>query len=332
VGVPSSISSSSARAPTGRWGLTWVSAVILLVVALAGWKVYWTSQGFGVSVPNDLASWASMRTHLRSDATVFVGTSRIQAAMNPAVWAQAAGETPLQLALVGSTPLPVLEHLAKETDFRGLAIVGIVEMYMFNVVTGKLRGARAIAEYRALMTSPSRRAGVMLDDVLPQQALMQNTKLDFPGVLEAMWERHPVENPPANMQKNRWMEIEGDRLQPDDYDYTEFETMGAPASAAQRDSIIAEFESYIAQIQSRGGRVVLVAFPACGKRREIEARRYPREMYWEPLVAATSAILVVNSYDVPDLARFECADGSHLDRTDAVRFTQVLARMTATLQ
>jgi hypothetical protein len=321
----SSTSSSSEREPQGRWKLTWVMAVILLVFALTGWKVYWTVQGFGVSLPNDLAAWASTRATLRNDSTILIGTSRIQGGMVPEVWADVTGgRPPLQLAILGTTPLPVLEHLATQTDFHGLLIVGIVEMYLFDAEEGNRRGAAAIAEYRSLMTSPARRTGLALDRLLPQQLLVRHTKLSFSGILEALWQRHAPVNPAPNMKKDRWMEFEGDRLKPGDSNYTQWESKGRPANAAEREAVLAEIETFIAQIRSRGGSVVLVAFPACGERREIEQRRYPRDLYWEPLAAATSA-LAINTYDIPELADFECTDGSHLDEADAHRFTRALA-------
>jgi hypothetical protein len=306
-------------------------ALLILIAALGAWKWYWTSQGFGVSIPNDLRAWAGARTMLRDDSTVFLGSSRIQAAMNPAAWKQATGETALQLALVAATPVPVLRHLAEDTDFRGLAIVGIVEMYIFDVSPGTRRGDLAVAEYNALMTSPSRRAGVLLDRLVPYPLLVRNTRLDLPRILEAAWEGHAPENPPANMQRDRWMEFAGERVELADFDYADADTSGRPATAAERDSLIARMDAYVREIQSRGGRVALVAFPACGERREIEARRYPREMYWEPLAEATSADMVINAYDVPALEKFQCTDGSHLDPADADHFTRAIATMTRSL-
>lgn len=325
--MPLSTSSSSDRAPSGRWALTWGVAIVLLVAALAGWKAYWTAQGFGVSVTNDLSLWAGARTRLQSEGTVLIGTSRIQAAINPDTWAETTGgDPPLQLALVGSTPLPLLEHLAMETDFRGIAIVGIVEMYLFDTAAGNLRASDAIAEYRALLSSPSRRAGLTLNRYVPVSLLVRHRRLNFAGVIEAMWKRHAPVNPVANIQKDRWMEFEADRLEPDDFDYTEFETAGTPATVAERDSIIAAMGNYVDMIQSRGGNVVLVAFPACGNRREIETRRYPRALYWEPLAAETSA-RVINAYDIPELMLFTCADGSHLDQSDSRRITREIVRI-----
>jgi hypothetical protein len=331
VGVPSSTSSSDSskdRAPEGRWALSWAVAVALLVIALAGWKVAWTSRGYGVSLTNNAASWAAKRVELRPGSTVLLGTSRTQAGIVPKEWADTVGgEPPLQLALLGTSPVRALEYLAEETDFRGLAVVGVVDMYVFDAEATGEHVDEAIAEYRAVETGPARRSGVALQHIIPGSLLMRNQHLTLGGVLESMWKRSAPKNSPANMQPDRWIEFVRDRLRPEDIDYTEFENAGRPATVAERDSIIADIRACIETIRARGGAVVLVAVPACGQRRAIEDRRYPREMYWDPLARAVAPAPAIRCYDVPALMDFTCADGSHLDAADARRFTRELARI-----
>ncbi len=326
--MPSSTSNSKQRAPGGRWGPAWVGAVVLLVLALAGWKAYWTSRGYGVSLPNSAASWAAARVDLRPTSTVLLGTSRIQVGLVPEEWAaQTGGDPPLQLALAGTSPVKTLRYLARDTDFRGLAVVGVVEMYMFDVDAHGDRADEALAEYRGIRTGPARRAGVELQRFVPTSLLMRNQHLGLSGILDALWNRRPPKNIPANMQPNRWIEFERERFDPGDNDYAEFETAGHPATPAERDSIIAEVRASAEAIRARGGAVVLVAFPACGERRAIEDRRYPRESYWDPLVRAVAPAVAIRCYDVPELMDFTCTDGSHLDAADARGFTRALARI-----
>ncbi len=324
--MPLSTSSSNERAPKGRWALTWLSAIIVLVIALAGWKTYWTGQGFGVSLPNNSAAWATTRMQLGPESTVFTGTSRTQAGLVPQEWMAETGTLPLQLALVGSSPVPVVEHLATQTDFRGLLIVGVVEMYMFDADHGPNHGKQAMNEYRDILAGPSRRWGVALARLVPHSLLMRNQQLTFRKIVDGLWEGGAPRNLPANMQSNRWMKFQRDNLVPDDLDYEEFENAGRPATAAERDAIIERLDTSVQTIQARGGRVIIVAFPSCGTRHEIERRRYPHDIYWEPLVAGTSA-QVINAYSIPQLVDFQCADGSHMDESDARRFTRELARI-----
>lgn len=326
--MPSSTSNSKERVPDGRWALTWVSALVLLVLALAGWKLFWTSRGYGVSLPNSAASWAAKRVDLRPESTVFLGTSRIQVGLVPDEWAAVTGgKTPVQLALAGTSPVKTLRHLADDTDFHGLAIVGIVAMYTFDVEAHGTWADEALAEYRAIQTGPAKRAGVELGRFVPTSLLMRNEHLDLSGILDGLWNGRPPKNPPACMQPSRWIEYTRARLDTSQNDYTEFENAGRPAPPAERDSIIADIRTSIETIRGRGGTVVLVSFPACGRRREIEDRRYPRALYWDPLVRAVAPVPAIRCYDIPSLMDFTCADGSHLDKADARRFTRELARI-----
>ncbi len=80
------------------------------------------------------------------------------------------------------------------------------------------------------------------------------------------------------------------------------------------------------ELQDRGVRVVVISFPVCGRRREIERSRYPRKQFWEVFAARTSAI-TIRSEDSPELQDYTCRDGSHLDKRDTPRFTRALRRI-----
>ena len=54
--------------------------------------------------------------------------------------------------------------------------------------------------------------------------------------------------------------------------------------------------------------------------REIEARRYPRALFWDRFLQESGAAGVDAAYE-PALQEFVCPDGSHLDVRDRARFT-----------
>ena len=87
--------------------------------------------------------------------------------------------------------------------------------------------------------------------------------------------------------------------------------------------LTAPIERAVDAIQSRGGRVVFVRFPTSGEMLALSRRVYPKEIYWDRFAATTSAAMV-HFLDVPSLSKFDCPDLSHLDRRDAVRFTEGL--------
>ena len=50
---------------------------------------------------------------------------------------------------------------------------------------------------------------------------------------------------------------------------------------------------------------------------------YPRATYWDVFAAQTAAI-TIHFADEPTLRDFTCPEGSHMDQSDAVRFTRSL--------
>ncbi|HVS12162.1 MAG TPA: hypothetical protein VMS76_20035, partial [Planctomycetota bacterium] len=104
------------------------------------------------------------------------------------------------------------------------------------------------------------------------------------------------------------------------------ETSGQPAGEAETEAILARLERAVAALQARGARVAAFFLPACGRRAEIEERRWPRARYWDRFAASSSAT-VIHAGDEPDFPRFDCYDGSHLDDDDVPEFTRALARV-----
>jgi hypothetical protein len=83
-------------------------------------------------------------------------------------------------------------------------------------------------------------------------------------------------------------------------------------------------EGDIAALHARGVRVVLLAMPTGGLVTEIEARRYPRALFWNHATAHAQAD-AVHWQEAPTLSAFDAPDGSHLDRRDRAAFTRALA-------
>ena len=103
-----------------------------------------------------------------------------------------------------------------------------------------------------------------------------------------------------------------------------FEETARPVAETERHRRIERFDSVVAGLENRGGRVVLIRFPSSGRLRDLEERYYPRRTYWDVLARSTRAE-TIHFEDVPSLARFRCAEDSHLDRADSIRFTNALA-------
>jgi hypothetical protein len=85
------------------------------------------------------------------------------------------------------------------------------------------------------------------------------------------------------------------------------------------------FDALIRKIQARGGRVVLVRFPTTKRIWQMDQILYPKDVYWDTLVARTSG-QTVHFAEHESLSSFDLPDGVHLDYRDAPRSRALLRR------
>src|SRR5688500_7120923 len=111
--------------------LTAISVVSFLIT----WEYYWRSRGFGISFNDDKVMWSSKRKQVYASndrATVFIGSSRIKFDLDIPTWEKLTGEEAIQLALVATSPRPVLRHLAEDENFKGKLMIDMMEPIFFS--------------------------------------------------------------------------------------------------------------------------------------------------------------------------------------------------------
>ena len=98
--VRSSISNSERGVPVGNWIKTWVVALAVTTLVLSAGEAYWRRAGFVPSMNDDAQAWVGIRSKVKAESTVLLGTSRSQSAVDPTIWASALDTSPsLQLSL-----------------------------------------------------------------------------------------------------------------------------------------------------------------------------------------------------------------------------------------
>ena len=70
--------------------------------------------------------------HGEGDTTVLIGASRMLFDMQLPVWEKLTGERPIQLAIEGTSPLPILEDLAADPNFTGRLLVDVAPDIFFT--------------------------------------------------------------------------------------------------------------------------------------------------------------------------------------------------------
>lgn len=329
--------SADARLPRGDGWRTILVALALVVLVLGSWELFWRSRGWTPTVEASQEGWILARGRIQPTSTVITGTSRIQGALDPDAWQAATGEkAPIQLALAGASPLPVLEDLAADSSFHGLVLAELLPFYTFDARLGAEEDTRNfLAAYREAQSSPAERWEAWFRTHVPNHFVFRRTKL-LPHRFRRAYKGNDLAPPQSYERSDRYHPIffsEQFRrtVAPGNLDSMRFQNLKKttrPATGAELERLHGRIRESATQIVARGGRVVLIHLDACGGRKIAESRLYPEAVYWAPL-RKIPGITLIDSDDHPEIANLPCLDGSHIDATDAPAVTRFLARLIA---
>ncbi|MEO6538814.1 MAG: hypothetical protein ABIT07_09970, partial [Ferruginibacter sp.] len=98
------------------------------------------------------------------------------------------------------------------------------------------------------------------------------------------------------------------------------------SAKAALDSILVVVKADVDKIQARGGQIIFVRTPSGGPFLMGEKMGFPREKYWDRLLAVTNRPGIYFE-DYPAIAKFVCPEFSHLKQSDAIIFTKNLVEI-----
>ncbi len=317
-----------------------ILTLVLVSLSLVSWEYYVRSKGFDASFDDDPAMWTDKRNMVYEPAdksTVFIGSSRIKFDLDIPLWEEMTGDHAIQLACVGSSPIPVLENLGNDKNFKGKLIIDVTEPIFFsNSPAGQFRPGQNIKYYSA--QTPAQRVSFALNHVLEsklvfldKERLSLNAQLsdlripNRPGVFE-----FPIFPPDFGRVKSSRQEYMTERFVSDTnqqnqvkgiWDFFRKMSTAPPASGGELDSIMASVKKYVDLIKARGGQVLFVRTPSSGALMMGESMGYPRAKYWDKLLTYTGCT-GIHYADYPPIAHFVCPEFSHLSQKDATVFTK----------
>ena len=327
--------------PAQPWRQIFLIAMLLSLLMTAAWEVYWRASGATPGYRNSDDSWASQRLRIdRGDGakTVLIGSSRVLFDVQLPVWQAVTGERPIQLALEGTSSLPVMEDLADDPHFTGRLLVGVTPSLFF---TG--RAARVDTIAYARHQSPSQRSGQWLSQhVLEPWLAFYDADYALPALVKRWpWPYRPGIHEPAAVRKlgvqdsdrntRMWQRLETDA------EYRNILRQGWADRNAKRPSgyerpekraelFRVQFEraqAAITKLRRRGVRVVFLRAPSTADFYQWEQRDFPRLESWEPLLKATG-VPGIHFEDYPQLQGYDSPEWSHLSASEADRFTAAL--------
>jgi hypothetical protein len=327
--------------PTQPLGTAALVALLVFVAGLLAWEAYWRDWGVLPSYRNSDGEWAEQRRRINrgeGDATVLVGSSRVLFNVQLPVWERISGERPIQLAVEGTSPVPVLEDLAADRDFTGRLLVGVAPDVFFSGFA--YRGG--IVEY-ARNEGPAQRSGSWLSKHLlePYWAFYDPDFALFTVLQRQPWPARDAVAGGIRVRKlavhdadrntMMWHKVEHDadyqalarRIWAQDFAQP-LPGMETPESKqATIDGQIAKAAAAIATLRGRGVGVLFLRAPSDGEYYAFEQRELPRAISWDLLLERTGSP-GIHFEDYPELQGYELPEWSHLSASEASRFTAAL--------
>lgn len=321
-----------------------IVAVSLALVLITAWELYLRSSMQSIALMDDNeALWAVQRgrvQYLTQDDIILTGSSRVLFNVQLDVWEQKTGKRPLQLANVGSSPLPVFHDLVNNTNFNGTILVGVAPGLFFSTtypmaLPWEWPQSRVDHFYERTY---AQRSNHWLS--LPLQKAFYfisaeedagHDNVDLKSLVDRIqWGTRAYDSFPPGYQfgdikvdrslrmkeicatdtafarkiKNFWQAIMGNPNGP------------PPDVKGTTNFFLADAEKFIA----RGGKLILLRSPSTGFVKEKETEFLPRATHWDSLVVKSKAF-AYHYEDYQGLSGFDCPEWSHLSGPDADIFT-----------
>lgn len=307
------------RIPPENWKRCLLLACTGLVVILVSMEFALRSKGYLPSVNDDMAMWALQyrETLNEQQPVVLLGSSRTHCDFQLETFCNAYGKRPRQLALVASSPIPILDQLSHEPSFAGLVLCEVSPELFF----GSTRvPQRALQRYKSMQSSlfdfRARSLGLWLQSHL----VCLNPGLKLRQLAEAVAKGEwPVLHNRMNGLRNRFAFEQGGTASKYDISLSDNVTQSRTTSEDENIDSVCEM---VNRIRDHGGDVVMVYLPCRGRSRETQLRRYPKQLYWNEIVRRTGC-LGIHSSEHETLKEFVPEfDFSHLARDKAEAYTR----------
>jgi len=329
--------------PDQPWrGISLVVLVLLiLLTSLWEWKMRSLKLVPGDESDGTYDSWARLRHQVdkRDVPVLIIGDSRILYDTDLDRVAQLTGVRPIQLAIVGSSGLPILEDIADDSHFKGLAIVGMAETAFFDTKHTVARPKEALELSR--WESPSKRASYQIQRVISPGLAMLDEDYQLSTLifhLDPDWRRGvrgpyhdvwKVGESSADGQAWIWRRLEHDqRLSAHARSVWHQLFPPFPIDDKSINGILVRTKTAVDKIRARGGDVVFVRPPSGPDMRAIEDKHIPKARAWDALLAYTHTN-GIHTDDLPASQNLVLPEGSHLTRACATVFTDAYIRVVA---
>ncbi len=322
-----------------------IIALTISLISLGAWEMYWRTQGFYPTIDDNKELWVTQRARVEkatNEDVLLMGSSRVLFDFQLDEWENETGKRPIQLACVGSSPLPVFHDIVEKTDFTGTVLIGVTPGLFFSTTFPKAQPwewPQSRVDYYYKRTYAQRLNHALS---LPLQEnfafLSEDEGVDGLKLKELIGkikvgERVPDPMPPfhefGEIAKDRNLKMK--EIAVTDTAYANsikkvWMFFGKGAPPPDKKATMAFFLKDLEKFKARGGKVILVRCPSSGGLRMGENMGLPRAEFYDDLVQKAQ----VKNYhfeDFEQLKNLECPEWSHLSASDAKFFTTELVKI-----
>ena len=321
--------------PNKPWGKLALAVAAAVLILTAGWEVAMRRNGLVAGdIDDTIARWTVIRDQVGGkDQVVMVSDSRLLFDSDLDRFAQLTGRQPLQLAVVGSSALVLLQDLAKDPKFNGLLLVGMADTSYFGQ-PGFAGRYLATADERRLPSQRTRMwIGEFVEDYLAfvssdyrLSELIGRLRDDRRGKwLGPYWGVWKISTNDRRREYVMWDKVETDPLIREHailvWDNFNPEPGEPPFNVAKT---LKETAAAVAAIRARGGEVVFLRPPSADVLRVTEERRIPKARGWDAILATSNSRGIHADELGPN--RWNLPEQSHLSRACRTVYTDMYVR------
>jgi len=323
-----------------------ILTIVLVTSTLVCWELHLRNKGLKVDYDDGESLWSNTRAMVYGPVdktTIFIGSSRIKYDLDIETWKGITNDTPIQLAIEGNSPVPVLEDLGNDKNFKGKLVVDVTEGLFFSNSPFDVSEPKSrIAYYKKI--TPAQKASFVINHGLESQFVFLD-KANFSlaslldelpikkrkGVFSLPW-NFPLEFGRVTFERQ---DIMMNKFLTDTslqnkvkglWDF--FRRVGEepPPTGKKLDSMFISVKASCDKIKARGGQVLFVRTPSSGTYLAAENKGFPRPKYWDELLRFTNCP-GIHFADYPVIDHFQCPEYSHLSQADAITFTKEFIRI-----
>lgn len=321
-------------------------ALVISTIGLITWESYWRSQGYEPNLNDDKHLWADQRAKVdysTEDDAIIIGSSRALFDIQLNEFEEETGTRPIQLAIPGSSPLPVFHDLVHNTEFNGTIIVGVTSVLMFSTLypeamfwnrpqtkVDHFHNRTYAQRLNHQLSLPLQKNLVFLsadeelfDDDIDLKSLLRRLKVGervTPAVGIVNFSNTTEDRNTMMLEKT----VSDSSFTRKVTNFWEFMLKVTPPPEPK--PTMEYFVNDAREFTGRGGNIIFVRCPSSNPFRAGEEHILPREDVWEELLRQTNA-RGYHYEDYEQLKNLECPEWSHLSAKDAKFFTTELAKI-----